>query len=306
MRKYSHILAGIAIILAIMACNLPSSNPNQQDPGAVMTAAALTVQAQLQASPIASSVPTSTQAVPPTAIPFPTNPPSPIPPAATPTSNCDNAQFVVDVTYPDNTVVTSGAAFTKTWRLKNIGSCSWTPSYALVFTGGESMNGPAAQALSGNVNPGQTVDISANLTGPSSNGTHTGNWGLRNAAGVIFAHFYVQIQVSGGSGGGVFAVTSVSYSVSTWSSGGNVGCPRITANITTNGAGTVTYTWTSTSGTNSPATLTFSSAGTQSINYDWARGHVWNGTDAGVGIYIGSPNHQDFGMQHFTTACTTP
>ena len=78
------------------------------------------------------------------------------------------------------------------------------------------------------------------------------------------------------------------------------------AHITTNGAGTITYTWTSNSGTNSPATLTFGSAGTQSINYDWALGHVWNGTTDWVGIFINSPNHQDFGHLAFTTACTSP
>ena len=34
MHKLSHILAGLALIIAILACNLPSSNQNQQDPGA--------------------------------------------------------------------------------------------------------------------------------------------------------------------------------------------------------------------------------------------------------------------------------
>jgi len=298
MRKYSHILAGIAIILAIMACNLPSSNPNQQDPGAIMTAAALTVQAQLPATvPAASPAATSTQTVPPTAIPFPTIPPTPIPPAATPTSNCDNAQFVADVTYPDNTSIAGSTAFTKTWRLKNIGSCSWTPSYALVFTGGDSMSGPAAQGLVGNVNPGQTVDISVSLTSPSGNGTYKGNWGLRNAAGVIFAHFYVQIQVGGGGGssGGPFAVTSVNMS-----SSGGCGNFAINASITTNGAGSVTYHWIRSDGATDTAThpaLVFSSAGTQSVSTNWyvsAHGSFW------MDIYIDSPNHQQFGRANFT------
>ena len=297
MRKFSQILAGVAIILAILACNLPSNAPNQQDPGAVMTAAALTVQAQLPPSaPAASPVPTQTTA--PTAIPFPTIPPTPVPPPATPTSNCDNAQFITDVTYPDNTVVTGGASFTKTWRLKNIGSCSWTPSYALVFTGGESMSGPSTQALTGNVNSGQTMDISVNLTGPSADGTHTGNWGLRNAAGVIFAHFYVQVKVGsggGGSGGGVFAVTSVTFSNS-----GGCGGFTTTASITVNGPGTVNYHWirsdNSTNASDHPP-LTFSSAGTQTVSKSWTTtypGVSW------LDIYIDSPNHQQFGRASFS------
>jgi hypothetical protein len=307
MQKFSTVLSGIVIIAAILACNMPSS---QQDPGAIMTEAALTVQAQLS-SPAPSGLPATATF---TAVAFPTLPPSTapiptLPPAATPTVNCDNASFLADITYPDNTVVSAGDNFTKTWRFRNIGTCSWTPSYALVFMSGESMGGPSAQALSGNVNPGQTVDISAALTAPSSNGTHVGNWGIRNAAGVIFAHFYVQIKVGsgGGSSGGAFAVIHVTYTYSTWSDSGHTNCPRVIAHITTNGAGSVTYHWTrSDSSSASTETLTFSSAGTQSINYDWALGSVWNGTTSWVGIYIDDPNHQDFGHKEFTTACTSP
>ena len=52
----------------------------------------------------------------------------------------------------------------------------------LVFTGGESMGGPAVQSLVGNVNTGQTVDLSVALTAPATNGSHTGSWALRNSA----------------------------------------------------------------------------------------------------------------------------
>ena len=124
-----------------------------------MTAAALTVQAQVppilpSVPPV--SVPTATfTSVPLPTVALPTLPIPTLPPAATPTSNCDNSQFVTDVTYPDNTVVTPGQSIAKTWRLKNIGTCSWTPSYAIVFLSGEQMSGPSTQALTGNVNPGQ-------------------------------------------------------------------------------------------------------------------------------------------------------
>ena len=91
--------------------------------------------------------------------------------------------------------MTPNQAFTKTWRLKNTGTCTWTPAYAVVFSNGNSMNGPATQALAGNVNPGQTVDISVNLTAPGSTGDFTGNWKLRDGSGVLFSNFYVQIKV---------------------------------------------------------------------------------------------------------------
>jgi len=212
-------------ILILSACNLPSKNPGLQDSNAAMTAAAQTVAAQLT-----SLVPINTATVP-VVVPS-TNTPISVPPTAiipsatflppTATPICDGAQFVADVTVPDDTVFSPNQTFTKTWRLKNIGTCSWTPSYAVAFSDGNSMNGPATQALVGNVNPGQTVDISVNLTAPADPGTYTGNYRLRNAAGLLFTKFYVRIKVQTIA----FAVTSVTYSVSTWSSGGSVNCPR--------------------------------------------------------------------------------
>jgi len=66
-----------------------------------------------------------------------------IAPASTPPpAGCDRAQFISDVTVPDGTTFAPGAAFNKTWRLKNVGTCTWTTSYSLVFDSGEKMGGP--------------------------------------------------------------------------------------------------------------------------------------------------------------------
>lgn len=304
MRRIPYIAVTVIFISALLlaGCNLPFL-ASQQDTAGVQTAAAQTVQAQI--GPATATF---------TPVPFPTlpqintltAPTNTLAPAATATSICDAGHFVTDVTIPDDTPIAAGDAFTKTWRVQNVGTCSWTPSYAVVFVSGTSMNGPAVQALTGNVNPGQNIDLSVSLTAPTANGNYTGNWGIRNAAGVIFANFWVKIVVGSGTSG-PFAVTSVSYSLSTWSDSSHTNCPRMTASITTNGAGTVTYHWTrSDNSTSSPATLTFSSAGSQSVNYDWALGSANAGSTSWVGIYIDDPNHQDFGHKSFTTACTSP
>lgn len=307
MRKIPYVLVVILCTAALIAgCNLPFLQ--QADTAAVQTSAALTVQAQL-GQPVGVATPTSTTA------PFPTLPPvntalptNTQPPPATPTSNCDSASFIADVTYPDNTVVASTSSFTKTWRLKNIGTCSWTPSYAVVFINGTSMNGPSVQALAGNVNPGQTVDVSVNLEAPGPNGTYTGNWGLRNAAGVIFSHFYVQIVVnSGGGGGGPFAVIHVTYDLGTFTDGSYHDCPVMTAHITTSSGGDVSYHWTRSDGASAPVqTIHFNSGSTMDVTEQWRLGSVWNGQSHWLGIYIDSPNHQDFGHLSFTTACSSP
>jgi len=197
MIKTAH-LASIFLVLVvgISACNLPSNVTPTPGADIVLTSAAQTVEANKTQGAILNppTIPptntagfsTSTLAVATTSV-APTSPP--------PTQACDVAQFVDDVTIPDGTTLKPSETFTKTWRLKNAGTCSWTSSYAVVFNSGDSMNGPSTQALAGNVNPGQTVDISVNLTAPGTDGNYRGNWKLRNAAGVLFSQFYVDIKV---------------------------------------------------------------------------------------------------------------
>ena len=318
MRKNNRFfLALTALLLAALACNLPQSEPpTTSEPNAAFTAAAQTVAAQLTQSALTLNAPTVTgiaplpqntaTTIPPTIAPLPTNTNQP-----TPTQECDKAQFIADVTVPDGTNMIPGQAFTKTWRIKNIGTCTWT-GYSLVFDTGNSMGGAASSAI-GNTPPGGTLDISINLIAPAAIGDYRGYWRIRNASGYLLPvingyqikSFYVDIKVVS-DGAGIFAVTSVTYTLSTWSDAGHTNCPRIVAHITTNGAGTITYKWTSSSGNNPLKTLAFAAAGTKNINYDWARGSVWAGTPAWVGIYIDDPNHQNFGHLNFTAACTFP
>lgn len=133
--------------------------------------------------------PTATQ-VPPTA----TITPTPIP--------CNSAQFVTDVSVPDGTTFAPNSNFTKTWRLRNTGTCIWTTAYSVVFYRGNSLDGPSAVDLPGRVNPGDVVDISLSLVAPDSDGTYRSEWKLRDASGVIFGlgrsntSFFTEIRVS--------------------------------------------------------------------------------------------------------------
>jgi hypothetical protein len=93
------------------------------------------------------------------------------------------------VTYPDNTQVASSQAFAKTWRIRNIGSCSWNSNYLLIFDHGDGMgvtSGYTQQLTASVVNPGQMVDLTVNLTAPAKTGTYTGYWRLRDPGGVLF------------------------------------------------------------------------------------------------------------------------
>ena len=212
----------VGILLLLTACNFPgaSSEPTT-GPEAIYTSAAITLIAQQTeaaagtpigvASPtsvVVAASPTVPMVIVPTATPLaPTNTPlptsTPIPPTATPIPiPCDRAQFVSDVTIPDNTSIGAGTTFVKTWRLRNNGSCSWTSGYALVFYNGDAMSGPASAPITnGTIPPGSTIDISVSLVAPTTPGTYKGNWRLRNSGGAVFGignnadqSFWVQIK----------------------------------------------------------------------------------------------------------------
>lgn len=116
---------------------------------------------------------------------------------------CDRAQFIADVTVPDGTSFAPGIGFSKTWRLKNVGTCTWN-NYSIMFDSGEKMGGPDSALIPTTVAPGQTVDITLNLTSPTTAGTYRGYWKLKNSTGVPFGigsagtkSFWVEIKVSG-------------------------------------------------------------------------------------------------------------
>ena len=118
-------------------------------------------------------------------------------PAAT--ASCYGLSFVSDVTIPDNTPVTAGQAFTKTWKVKNAGSCPWDAGFKFAFVGGEQMGG-ATVTLPSQVAAGAVYDISVPLTAPNKSGTLRGNWRMQTAAGQFFGdEVYVQVVIGGGA-----------------------------------------------------------------------------------------------------------
>ena len=135
----------------------------------------------------------------------PAAPPSESPPAVPveqPAGCADRAAFYGDVSIPDDTVLRQGEVFTKTWRVRNEGSCAWGEGYSLVFAGGDMMNGPLSSTLP-QVQPGENDDVSVVLTAPSGGGAHTGKWQFQNAAGQRFGvgtsgqdTIWVQVRVS--------------------------------------------------------------------------------------------------------------
>jgi len=125
-----------------------------------------------------SIVRTGDPVVAPTATLAPTPTPVPVP--------CDAAKFIKDITIPDGTNFAPNIDFTKTWRIQNVGTCTWTREYDLVFVDGTRMGGQRAIELPENVRPGETIDLSVTLTAPDSAGDYQGFWMLQADDGRVF------------------------------------------------------------------------------------------------------------------------
>ena len=188
---FKKILPFLILILILPSCVKLSTEELGTTP-----AAPLFVTSTLPPTKQALTVPTQ---IPPTVSPT-LNPSTP---GATTSTSCrDSAILVEDVTYPDNTNVTAGEKFIKTWKLQNVGTCAWT-GYTVAFVGGDKMDSPATVPVP-ETERSKPVDVSVELIAPSNNGTYRGNFELHNTSGekVLIGTesiFWVQIVV--GTGG---------------------------------------------------------------------------------------------------------
>jgi hypothetical protein len=120
-------------------------------------------------------------------------------PASASSASCYKLTFVSDVSVPDNTAMTQGQAFTKTWKVLNSGSCAWDAGFKFAFKSGEQMSG-ATYVLPSAIAPNATLDISVAMTAPAKTGTLRGDWQMSTAGGQFFGDIvYVQIVVGGGT-----------------------------------------------------------------------------------------------------------
>ena len=99
---------------------------------------------------------------------------------------CNAAYFVGYVGSPDGAVVGVAETFKKTWDVRNIGTCTWTRDYRMVFFGGEHMSGPNWVPFPKEVPPGDHMFIGVAMISPYEGGTHTSYWMLQAADGTRF------------------------------------------------------------------------------------------------------------------------
>jgi uncharacterized protein YkwD len=178
-------------------------------------------------TPIATETPSAQASITSTPeTPIPTNPP-----------DCTNrASFVADVTIPDNSNVASGTTFTKTWRVRNTGTCIWGPDYVLAHYSEEPMGAVVSVPLAVTF-PNQTLDVSVDLIASSAVGTHRGNFVIKNPAGLIMSidndsRLWVIVNVSEAVASDATAAIPVTGSSTGTVSGAGNGFAKVTCAYT--------------------------------------------------------------------------
>jgi hypothetical protein len=114
-----------------------------------------------------------------------------------PSSCADAMQFLADVTVPDGTSFRPGERFTKTWRVRNAGTCDWA-GYRVVFVEGDSMgvlDGPLPDTSAG-----QEVEVSFDMIAPDQPGDYRGTWQIQSPDGANLGTLTCVITVDGGGG----------------------------------------------------------------------------------------------------------
>jgi hypothetical protein len=184
-QRYARISLVVVVTLLLAACGPAAADATATStpfsPEMIQTAAAQTVVAQLtqQAALVTPTIPptaTFTSTPGGTATLFPTlaNPGGGV---VIPANTCNNSLYISDVTIPDGTLLAPNQEFTKTWKVKNTGTCTWSTSFKIVYSNGEKMGGTST-AMPNSVKPNEQVDISVKLKAPATSGSFTGVWVL--------------------------------------------------------------------------------------------------------------------------------
>jgi hypothetical protein len=189
-----------SLVLSACGASEPTQTPTPTiGMEAIQTSAVSTFAAGLTQTAIAQ--PTNTPTYTPTFTPTSTaarNTPFPGG-GVVPTASCFGLLLVSDVTIPDHAPMTPGQTFTKTWKVKNIGSCAWEADFKFAFKSGEAMGG-TTQVLGKVVSPGGETDISIPMTAPNKTGVLQGNWQMSNSSGTFFNNVvWIIINMSGGT-----------------------------------------------------------------------------------------------------------
>lgn len=193
----------LAILLALLltACAPKETPMPTPDIGAIQTAAAQTVVAEISATAAAAAslTPLASPTLEPTvaSVGTPTitvtmtvgvlSTPGVI---GTKAGLFDDAVFVSDVTIIDGSVMTPGQEFLKTWKVRNTGDSTWGAGYTVVYGGYNDKMGGVPAAITTTVAPNQEADVSVQFKAPTKVGEYLSAWRMASPSGYAFGQFF--------------------------------------------------------------------------------------------------------------------
>ncbi len=221
-----------ALLLLSSACG-PSTTAipaPTADINAIYTQAAATISSEMTQEALSQPTATLTP-VPPTLTPEPTATIQPVPTLAPPTqavlvyptvsgptaipvntataNGCYNAALVSDVTVPPGAGFSVGDTFTKTWRVKNTGTCEWNGNFKIAYVSGDTF-GSDTTKIRQTVGVGAVADISLDMTAPNLAGSVNSNWQLVTEDGKYFGQVLTVSIILPGASNGTSTATPVS------------------------------------------------------------------------------------------------
>jgi hypothetical protein len=303
LRIYKTFALFISIALLVSACG-----SSQQS--AVATSVVQTVQAGESLTQIArleAAAPSNTPGVP--------GAQTPLAPAFTPTSaatlapapadpNCAKASLVSE-NPPDQTILTPGEYFWKTWTLQNTGTCTWTTAYQLVFWSGDRLGSSISYALPDDVAPGETKDITIYLQAPDTGGSFTGFWRMKTPWASNFGVGQYDASISTSIVVGsltpeshktetIFGITSVTYTIERTCTAANT-IYAITAFITSDGPLKIDFQWIQSDGNSDMKnSLTFTEAATKTVTREWSQHKDSAPSSRWIQVIVTSPTYREF------------
>ena len=200
--KYLTLLLISGLLLA--ACGTSTATEPTPDVAAVRTSAASTVEAKYTLTAAAftpTSIPPPTETPEPEATATETEEPVPVitNEEGTPVELCDSLGYdilTVDVTVPDNTIMSPGQDFIKTWLVKNTGVCPWGAGYVLTYAGYTDKMSGQFIAMTEVIQPGEEVEVSVQFKAPDQADEYLSAWSMQNPQGVTFPEvIFVKIIV---------------------------------------------------------------------------------------------------------------
>ena len=107
---------------------------------------------------------------------------------------CFRAAYVRDITVPDDTQMAPNQTFTKTWLVRNSGTCTWPEDAKLTFFRDERMSAPESVEVPA-LQPSEELEVSIPMMAPAEPGHYTGKWRMQAGDKIFGGEFWVVIQV---------------------------------------------------------------------------------------------------------------